>query len=138
MIDSKSKDKNGFFQKMISKDQSKDTGMALVLLFLLIGYFSHNNKLFIWSIPLLVINMVVPIAYWPIAKIWIGVSNLLGTIMSKVMLTIIFFALVTPVGIIRKILRVDSLQLKKWKKDNSSVFRNRDYEFKPYDIEKPY
>lgn len=138
MIDSKTKEKGRFFPAHISENQSKDTGMAMVLIFLLIGYFSGNNIYFILAIPLLVINMVVPNIYRPVAKIWFGLSIILGTIVSKLLLTVIFFVIVTPIGIIRKIAGADSLQLKKWKKGSSSVFVVRDYIFRSDDIDKPY
>jgi hypothetical protein len=62
----------------------------------------------------------------------------LGTVMSKILLTIVFFFIVTPVGIIRKWLGADAMQLKKWKKDTSSVFTDRHKMYQPKDIEKPY
>jgi hypothetical protein len=82
--------------------------------------------------------MGVPIVYKPIAVIWFGFSRFLGRWTSKILLTIIFFLLVTPVGILRKILKRDSMQTKKWKEDSTSVFKERHYQFKPEDIETPY
>ncbi len=127
----------GFSLRNISKDQAKDTGMAMVLICLIVAYF-YNNTFVIVSIILLLINMIVPQIYRPVAFIWFGISNILGTMMSKVILTIIFFVLVTPVGLLRKIAGADSLQLRKWKKDSSSVFEIREYEYQPEDVDKPY
>ena len=66
--------------------------------------------------------MIAPILYKPFGIIWFGISNIMGTVMSKVVLTVIFLALVTPVAILRRIYGADSLQLKKWKKSTHSVF----------------
>lgn len=136
MIDSR--EKSSYFPKSISESQSKDTGLAMVLMCLLFGYLRHYNNLVALSIVLLIIDMIIPNIYKPLAKIWFGISNILGTIMSKLLLTIMFFCLVTPVGIIRRINGADSLQLKSWKKDASSVFAIRDHIFRSEDIEKPY
>lgn len=137
MIDPIAEEKNGYFPRSVTENQSKDTGIAIVLICLLISYFTENNFISL-AILLLIIDMIVPNIYRPLAKIWLGVTNILGTIMSKLLLTIIFFVLVTPMGIIRRIFGADSLQLKKWKKDASSVFKVRDHVFQPDEIEKPY
>ena len=127
-----------FFPKKISKDQAKDTGMAMVLICLLLGYVSQAQDFFTLGIVLLLIDMIYPNLYRPVAILWFGLSQVLGTLSSKLLLTIIFFVLVTPVGWIRRITGADSMQLKRWKKDDSSVFGVREHIFKPEDIEKPY
>ena len=138
MIDAKPNRKREFFPKNIDKNQAKDTGMAMVLICLLFGYFGQNNKLIALSIPLLIIDMIFPDIYRPLAKIWFGISNLLGTIMSKFILTIIFFVIVTPIGIIRKMFGADAMQINKWKKDTATVFKIRNHVFQSKEIEKPY
>jgi uncharacterized membrane protein len=137
-MNSKQKNKSGIFLKHITKDQSKDTGMAMVLICLLFGYFSRKYHLISLAIILLIVNMIVPNVFQPLAKIWLGISQVLGTIMSKFLLTIIFFIVVTPAGMIRKVFGTDTLNLKKWKKDTHSVFTIRDHLFRPEDIDKPY
>ena len=48
------------FPKTISKKEAIDTGMAMVLLTLLVGYFAKNTLFFFAAIPLLVLNMTFP------------------------------------------------------------------------------
>lgn len=127
-----------FFQRTISHDQAKDTGMAMVLICLLIAFFGKKPQYCGIAIILLLADMIWPAIYQPMAKIWLGFSHIMGTVMSKVILTIVFFVLVTPLGYVRGIMGKDSLQLKKWKKDRSSAFRNRNHTFKAEDIEHPY
>jgi hypothetical protein len=132
------KEAKSFLPNIISREQSKDTGMAMVLICLLIWYFGNFESFFGLSLVLLIINMIIPQVYRPVAKLWLGFSNLMGAIMSKVLLTILFFVLVTPMGILRRIIGNDSTQIKKWKKDRSSVFQVRNHTYQPRDIEKPY
>jgi multisubunit Na+/H+ antiporter MnhG subunit len=132
-------DKNsGFIPWRISKDQAKDTGMAMVLICLLVTLYYHRSKLLVLPVILLLINMTAPKIYKPAAVIWLGLSNILGTVTSKILLTVLFFTVVTPVGVVRKIMGADAMILKKWKKDKSSVFETRNHEFKPEDIDRPY
>ncbi|UCH83735.1 MAG: hypothetical protein JSW50_15005 [Candidatus Latescibacterota bacterium] len=127
-----------FFPTKISKDQAKDTGMAMVLICLIVGFFSGNNVFFKLSVPLLVLNMVVPIVFRPVAVFWLGLSRLLGTVVSRILLTVVFFVLVVPVGLLRRLLGKDALQLKRFKKGSKSVMNIRDHLYAPADIEKPY
>ncbi len=131
-------DSNRYFPKHISKDQAKDTGMAMVLICLLLGLYLKENVCYILSIILLLINMIVPVVYRKVAVVWLGFSHILGTIMSKVILSLIFFGVVVPVGILRKLSGSDSMKLKQWKKNNTSVFTSRDHEYHAEDIENPY
>ncbi len=138
MIDIIRRTRHGYFPRKASLVQARDTGMAMVLICLLIGYLGGKFVFYKVAIPLLIINMIRPAFYRPVAKVWIGLSNLLGTVVSKILLTIIFFVLVTPLGLIRRLSGFDPLQLKKWKKDFSSVFTVRNHTFKSKDIETPY
>lgn len=123
--------------KIITKDQAKDTGMALVFLCLILSYFFAFN-LYAVSLCILLVNMVWPGFFKPIAKIWLGFANILGAIMSRVVLTTIFFLVVTPVGLIRLLLKKDSLMLKKWKLGKDSVFVLRNHQYQPIDVKNPY
>ncbi|MCH8033827.1 MAG: hypothetical protein IH950_08760 [Bacteroidetes bacterium] len=134
-----SKNKLGnYFSKTMSKKQTSDTGMAIVLILLLVGLFTQNDIYYEIAIPVLIINMTFPMLYYPIAIIWLGFSQLLGTIVSKIILTIVYIILVIPVGIFRRLLGKDSLQLSEFKKGNGTVMKSRNYNFSSKDIEKPY
>ncbi|MFC1565485.1 SxtJ family membrane protein [Candidatus Neomarinimicrobiota bacterium] len=127
-----------YFQKIISKNQASDTGLALVLVLLIIGLFTQNNLYYKIAIPVLIINMIFPMFYYPFAVIWLGFSQLLGTIVSKIILTIIYFVILLPIGIFRRLLGKDSLQLSEFKKGTGTVMKSRDYNYSSNDIEKPY
>ncbi|MCK4662451.1 MAG: hypothetical protein KAT68_06280 [Bacteroidales bacterium] len=124
--------------KKITKKQSSDTGMAIVLIFLLIGLFTQNNIYYKIAIPILIINMIFPNVYYLFAIVWIGFSHFLGTIMSKIILTIIYFVMVIPVGLFRKLLNKDSLRLSEFKKSKISVMITRNHVFSVKDIENPF
>lgn len=127
-----------FLPKTIIPEQAKDTGMALVLVCLLIAYFGMKRQFVGMAILFLLVAMTWPMAYKHVARIWIGFSLLLGTVMSKVILSIVFLVLVVPVGLIRKGLGRDSLQIKRWKKGEDSVFAVRDHRFVSGDLKNPY
>ncbi|MEN6318456.1 MAG: SxtJ family membrane protein [Syntrophaceae bacterium] len=128
----------GYIPRSITPEQAKDTGMAMVLISLLIAIAGNKQQFVFIAVLLLLVNMIRPVLYRPVAKIWLGLSHLLGTVMSKIILTVIFFVLVLPVGVLRRVLGKDTLQLQEWKKGKNSVFKIWDYQFTPKDIENPY
>ena len=127
-----------FIPKSISPEQAKDTGMAMVLICLLIATLGRQRRFVGISIILLLIDMIWPRVYKPLAVFWFGFSRLLGAVMSRIMFSLIYIVMVVPVGLLRKLLGKDSLQLKKWKKGRTSVLKVRDHEFTPNDIAHPY
>ena len=128
----------GLFPAPITTDQAKDTGMAMVLICLLIAFFAGVRFCYGLAIVLLLVNIIWPGAFKPVAGIWLGFSRLLGSVMSRIILGIIFLVLVLPVGMIRRAMGKDSMRLKIWKKDGASVFRTRDHEFTSEDVQHPY
>jgi len=119
-------------------EQAKDTGMAMVLICLLLGYFGKFPQFLGVSIILLLITMACPKVFKPLAFLWFGLSHALGLVVSKIVLTLIFFVVVTPIGLIRRLMGADSLQLKKWKKGSESVFVERQGAIQDKDLRQPY
>ena len=129
---------SGFFPTSITKKQAKDAGMAVTLILLIIGFFTGNDIFYKIAIPVLIIDMIVPMFYYPFAIIWFGLSTLLGTVVSKILLSVVFFVLVLPIGLLRRLLGKDSLKLKDFKKTKKSVMKTRNQFFSPADLEKPF
>ena len=127
-----------FFPKTVTKKQASDSGMAIVLILLLIGFLSGNNLYYKISMPVLVMNMIYPMFYYYFAILWLGFSQILGTVVSKIILSVVFFVIVFPVALIRRMMGKDSLQLKQFKKSGSSVMKTRNHRFSSDDIVHPY
>jgi hypothetical protein len=122
----------------MTREKIKDAGMAIAFVCLFAGYFFHIQQLILLSIVLLLLNMIIPAIYHYPARALFFISDLLGSVMSKVLLTVIYYVFVTPLGIIMRLAAKDSLQLKKWKQDKSTVFKIREHEFQSEDLERPY
>ena len=118
--------------------QARDTGMALALICLLLAFFGGKRAFLTAAIVLQVVTMARPGLFKPAAKLWFGFSHILGTVMSKILLGVVFLIVVTPMALFRRMIGKDAMQLKSWKKDAASVFRVRDHTFTAHDIETPY
>ena len=75
MLDTAVKKMKEFIPKTITTDQAKDTGMAMVLICLLIAFFGGKQFFYGLAILLLLINMIWPNVFKPVAKIWLGFSH---------------------------------------------------------------
>jgi hypothetical protein len=121
-----------------TQGQARDTGMALVLILLLFAYFRGTSGYVPAAIVVHVLNMTVPQMFRPAAVAWFGLSHLLGTVASKVILALIFLLVVTPIGGLRRLFGADSLELQAFGTGSSSVMKVRNHLFTGKDLEAPY
>jgi large-conductance mechanosensitive channel len=121
-----------------NQSNNKDTGIALTLLLAIYGFFSTREPILLPIISVLILTATLPVIFFYPGKIWFSFSELLGTIMSKIILTVVFFLVVAPIGLFRRLLKADPLQLKLWKNNDASVFRQRRRQIIPKNLEPPY
>lgn len=127
-----------FFSRKITKNQSRDTGMAMVLLLLIVAASRKREGYLFVAMALQILNMTVPQVYKPVAVIWLGLSDLLGSVVSRVLLSIVFFVVVTPIGMFRRLMGKDSLKLRAFKASKESVMLERNHTFVGKDLEAPF
>lgn len=127
-----------YFVTKISKKQTIDTGLAILLILIIITFLANDLLYVKIMFPVILVTMIYPKLLYPLAVIWLSISKILGTIISKVILSIIFIIMVLPIGYLRRIIGKDNLKLREFKKDSKSVFINRDYLFTKKDLEKPF
>ena len=125
-------------KNLTTTEQAKDTGLALILILLLFVQIGKYEFLVLPAIIVLVAIMTWPAIFKPLARLWFGFSHILGTVVSKIILTGIFFLIATPVGLIRKTLGADPMLPRQWKKHQESSFTKRDHTYSAQDLKKPY
>lgn len=69
--------------------------------------------------------LIKPLARW-IAFLWYKASELLGNVVSKVVLALVFFLLLLPIALFYRLFHKDPLRLKKTEGSNWSL-RGHDY-----------
>ncbi|MEM7037002.1 MAG: SxtJ family membrane protein [Bacteroidota bacterium] len=106
---------------------------ALVVLFLI---FELKGFL-LAGLGLSVVGLAIPILAKWIHEGWMGFAKVLGFINSHILLSLIFFLILTPLALARKLFtKKDPLQLKK--QDEGSYFVVREHEFTAEDLEHPW
>ena len=117
---------------MISNKQNTEFGLVASLTILVISFWSGIDLKVVAVITLLV-GLLFPRLYTPFAWLWFGMAKVLERFMSKVILFLIFFLVVTPVGLLRKALGKDSLHTCR-SKNKTSLFENQTHCYHPEDI----
>ena len=102
----------------------------------LVIYLIKEVKLVIYlGIGLAFIGLFVPkLARW-IHYLWFKLADILGFFMSRLILSVVFFLLLSPIALLYRIVGKDPLKLKKPEKTNWSE-RNSMYQAK--DLENPW
>tara|TARA_Y100001958_G_C21189253_1_gene517742 strand:- start:537 stop:929 length:393 start_codon:yes stop_codon:yes gene_type:complete len=108
---------------MMKKDKikissNKSFGLFFSLIFFIISIWPliNGNNIRIWPIPIAVIFLLLGVLnsklLLPLNKSWFKFGLLLGSIVSPIIMGLIFFLIVTPTGLILKLFRKDVLNLK--------------------------
>jgi len=122
------------FQAGISVKQCTEFGMVVVLVSLAVAIYRKDNNLVIAAFMLTLATIIAPILFFPFASFWFALSEVLRRISTTLLLGIVFFVIVVPVGLIRKIAGFDNLKLKEFKKGRQSVMIVRDHTFTSEDL----
>ena len=97
---------------------NRSFGIVFFVVFLLIALYplTHGGEIRIWSLIISLIFLILGLLnskiLAPLNKIWFKFGILLGKIVSPLIMGIIFFLVVTPIGFIMRLLGKDVLNLK--------------------------
>ena len=98
---------------------NKSFGIVFFTVFLIIAIWPLLNgyEIRYWSLIISIVFLLLGILnskiLTPLNKIWFKIGILLGNVISPIVMSIIFFLVVTPTSFIMKILGKDLLNLKK-------------------------
>ncbi len=103
----------------------KSFGILFFLVFLIIGFWPKiaGDEIRLWSIIISIIFLVLGLinskVLVPLNKYWIKLGEFLGKIIAPIVMLIIYFVIVTPIGLLLKMFQKDILNVKSDKKLNS-------------------
>ena len=112
---------------------NKKFGLFFGAIFLISGlYFFYGNKqtiavlLIALSALFIAVSLFKDDLLFPLNKLWMRLGILLGTIVSPIVLAILFFFMFTPIAIGMKIFKRDELMLKPSNADSFWKLRDQD------------
>tara|TARA_A200000113_G_scaffold179822_1_gene165504 strand:- start:377 stop:760 length:384 start_codon:yes stop_codon:yes gene_type:complete len=114
----------------IKISSNRSFGLVFFIVFLLIATYPllNDGHLRIWSLIISVIFLVLGLlnskTLYPLNKIWFKFGIFLGKIISPFIMGMIFFLVVTPIGLFMRLLNKDLLSLKFNKKKTYWIEKN--------------
>ena len=103
----------------INKSTNKSFGVVFFLVLLAIGLYPLLNDgnirilFIIISFLFLILGLINSKILTPLNKIWFKIGIFLGSLVSPIVMGIVFFAIVTPTSIVMRILGKNLLKLKR-------------------------
>ena len=110
-------------QQKIKLPSNRNFGIIFSIVFLIISLWPllSQNDIRIWSLIIsgifLVLGLINSKLLLPLNKIWFKFGILLGNFIAPIVMGIVYFMVVTPTGLIMRLLGKDLLNLKKNNKD---------------------
>ena len=102
----------------IEISSNRSFGIGFFVVFLIIAFYPliNQNEIRLWSLVIALTFLVLGILnsklLLPLNKIWFKFGIFLGKIISPLVMGVIFFFVVTPIGIFMRIIKKDLLNLK--------------------------
>ncbi len=121
----------------MKREKQLETILSIVLGLAVIYWVTKNHYL----LPAIVIvssiglfsNYLTEKIHW----LWMKLSHVMGTVMSKVILSVVFFVFLFPIALLSRLfIKKDSLQLKKT--SGNSYYTVRDHVYTREDLENPW
>tara|TARA_Y200000002_G_C22196518_1_gene461531 strand:- start:147 stop:524 length:378 start_codon:yes stop_codon:yes gene_type:complete len=109
---------------------NRNFGIVFFVVFLLIAIYPiiNNEDIRLWSLIIasifLILGLINAKLLTPLNKIWFKFGLLLGKVISPLIMSLIFFFVVTPIGLLMRLLGKDLLNLKLNKNSTYWVEKN--------------
>ena len=104
-----------------------------VILLIIAGFLFWKEKesfqiLLTFGVTLCILGIAIPFILKPIYWVWMIFATILGWIMTRLILSLLFYTIVTPIGLILRVFGKQFLELR-WDKSKESYwnFRTNDH-----------
>ena len=117
-------------QQNLKLPSNRNFGIVFAIVFLIISLWPllNQNEIRYWSLIVSIIFLSLGLInsklLLPLNKIWFRFGIFLGNFIAPIVMGIIYFFVVTPTGLIMKMLGKDLLNLKKSNKDSYWIKKN--------------
>jgi len=111
----------------VTKKQCIEFGQTAILITIFAALYLRQNSFVIAAFICTLITVLAPVIFYPFAIGWFGILKILSFISTCTILSLVFFLVVTPMGLLRRLSGKDRLKMKQFKKDNQSVMEERNH-----------
>tara|TARA_B100000242_G_C42853168_1_gene396103 strand:- start:249 stop:623 length:375 start_codon:yes stop_codon:yes gene_type:complete len=102
----------------MKSNNNKSLGLLFFFVFIIISFWPllNGGNVRIWSIVIAIIfltlALVKPQILNPLTKLWIKFGELIGKFISPIVIGLIYFVILTPIGLLMRLFNKDLLNLK--------------------------
>ena len=121
-----------------TKKQCSDFGLVAVLVCTGCALYFRTDGWLKAAFLLTLVTVVAPILFYPFAVCWFALSHLLGQVSTAVLLSLVFFLIVVPVGLLRRMAGKDTMYIRGFKKDRRSVWTVRNHRYGAADLSQTF
>ncbi|SVD21954.1 uncharacterized protein METZ01_LOCUS374808 [marine metagenome] len=127
----------------ITKKEIRKFGIVIGIILLIVGVILLWKRniyypiLMIMGIFLFVGGLSIPIILKPIYIIWMIFATIMGWLMTRFILSLLFYGLITPISLIARLMGKKFIYLR-WDKINNSYWNYRSNKVQNVDYEKQY
>ena len=114
----------------IKISSNRNFGLVFFIVFLIVSLWplTYENPIRIWSVIISLIFLILGLMnsklLTPLNKLWFKFGMILGAIVAPIVMGFIFFLIVTPIGLVMRIMGKDLLN-KKYDKKKNTYWINR-------------
>ena len=126
-----------------SRKDLKNFGVTIGFILLIIGVFlfvgEKDSFIYFFSIGLIFIGLglINPVVLKTLYKIWMTFAIIIGWVMTRVILSVLFYLIISTIGIFARLVGKDFLNLKSKNNESYWNIRNKEYELNQ-DYEKQF
>ena len=115
-------------------------GIALIVISVLLVISRKNSALYfaVFGLLITLTGLTAPQVLKPLNKIWMAISIILGWFMTRMILTILYYIALTPIGLLSKLFKKDFLDLNIEKEKQSYWQKRERKKFDPADYERQF
>ena len=110
--------------------------LVIVLGFLALGYLLELVYLYYFGLGIGLVSLIIPPLGKLILKGWEYLAQGLGWVNSRILLTLVFYLILTPIALFSRIFNRDKLNLKR--KERATMWVTRNHQFEPKDLDNPW
>ena len=114
----------------IKISSNRNFGLVFFIIFLIVSLWplTYGGSIRIWLVIISMVFLILGIMnsklLTPLNKLWVKFGMILGTIVAPIIMGVVFFLVVTPIGLVMRIMGKDLLN-KKYDKKKKTYWINR-------------
>lgn len=122
---------------MTNRKKNIEFGIVLSLVLVIVSAYCQITS----TIPVIIalaITLLVPGIYTPFTWCWFRLGDLFSLVVTHCILFLLFFGVITPIGILRRLMKKDPFHLRQFGKGSDSTFIKQEKKFNIQDLDKQY